>query len=71
MLATKSSNLRTSGEAGPKPEHTAQASYALDKTKKQKIGDTTYLVSSFLRQGKYPAFLDILGGLLKRELQIG
>jgi len=44
--------------------------YLLDKTIKRKIGDTTYVVSSFLRTDKAPAFLDIVGNLAKDELQI-
>jgi hypothetical protein len=44
--------------------------YQLDKTKKQKIGDTTYVVSSFLRSGKGPAFLDILSIHAKEDLRI-
>ena len=44
--------------------------YTLDKTQKQKIGDTTYVVSSFLRTDKAPAFLDIVGNLAKDDLQI-
>lgn len=44
--------------------------YQLDKTEKKKIGDTTYVVSSFLRTGKAPAFLDILSNHAKDDMQI-
>jgi len=44
--------------------------FLLDKTEKKKIGDTTYVVSSFLRTGKSPAFLDILSNHAKEDLQI-
>lgn len=45
-------------------------SYSLDKTQKRKIGDTTYVVSSFLRTDKAPGFLDIVRNLAKENLQI-
>ena len=44
--------------------------FQLDKTEKRKIGDTTYIVSSFLRTDKAPAFLDVLSNLAKEDLQI-
>ena len=47
-----------------------QEKYLLDQTGQQKIGRTTYIVSSFLRAEKSPAFMDILGALLKQELKI-
>ena len=44
--------------------------FLLDKTEKKKIGDTTYIVSSFLRTGKAPAFLDILSNHAKDDMQM-
>ncbi len=52
--------------AVPKDNH-----FLLDKTQKQKIGDTTFVVSSFLRTGQAPAFLDIVGNLAKENMQTG
>ena len=43
--------------------------YKKDTTIKRKIGDTTYIVSSFLRTGKYPNFLELLNKVLTQELQ--
>ena len=51
--------------AVPKDNH-----YLLDKTQRQKIGDTTFVVSSFLRTEKAPAFLDIVGNLAKEDMQV-
>jgi len=44
--------------------------YSLDRTGKQKIGNTTFTVSSFLRTGQAPAYLDIINNLVKEELHI-
>lgn len=44
--------------------------FQFDKIQHKKIGDTTYVVSSFLRTGKAPAFLDIVGNLAKDDLRI-
>lgn len=52
------------------PSHTSTTDYALDKVKKQKIGDTTFVISSFIRTEKAPAFLDILSELLEQELKL-
>ena len=44
--------------------------FLLDKTEKKKIGDTIYVVSSFLRTGHSPAFLDILSNHAKEDLRM-
>ena len=46
-----------------------EQNFKQDTTEKRKIGDTTYIVSSFLRTGKYPNFLDLFNKLLNREIQ--
>jgi len=44
--------------------------FLLDRTGKQKVGKTTFTVSSFLRTGNAPAYLDILNSLVKEEIYI-
>jgi len=59
-------NLVTQG----KPQVLSDNHFLLDKTEKKKIGDTTFVVSSFLRTGQAPAFLDILSNHAKEDLRI-
>ena len=44
-------------------------SYLLDKTQERKIGETTFIVSSFVRSDNSPDFLDILNDLIKKKLE--
>ena len=51
-------------------EQPSENHFLLDKTQKRKIGDTTYVVSSFLRTDNAPGFLDVLSNLAKEDLQL-
>lgn len=52
-----------------KDNNTLKDNYLLDKTGERKVGNNTYVVSSFLRVGDAPTFLDVVEKSVKRELQ--